>query len=372
MAQPIRFHIQSDLPVGDLGLLWRDLETRSEITFFLSWDWMSAWVAELGTCPPVLVGEASGALILLGLLVPRRRREAGIIQVDGLHLHTTGKNGQDVIAIEYNNFLVDRAWVGKAEREAVRYLLGPARVGGQRRHELHIVSMLEQDRAAMTPPEMLVQIPSRKPSWRVDLDAVRASGRSYLDTVSANTRQQIRRSMRLYETAGALNAERATDAPTALAWFDGLKELHQRQWEARGSPGGFSFPFFERFQRRLVGECAPRGTVELMRVCRGEEPIGYLYNLVLRGHVLAFVSGFLYEQDNRLKPGLVSHALCIERHLREGASVYDFMAGETRYKSNLGQPGPEFIYLLLQRPTVMTRFEHLLRAGVDRLRTLRR
>ncbi len=144
MAEAIRFHIQTDLPTGDLGLLWLDLEKRADITFFLSWDWMTAWIAELGRCPPVLIGEASGALILLGLVVPRYRREAGVIRVNGLSLHTTGERAKDCIAIEYNGFLVDREWSGKAEREAVTYLLRKAIVGGRRRDELHIVGMPER------------------------------------------------------------------------------------------------------------------------------------------------------------------------------------------------------------------------------------
>ncbi len=371
MTEPIRFHIQTDLPATDLGLLWRDLESRADLTFFLSWEWMGAWIAELGQCPPVLIGEAGGALVLLGLVVPRRRREAGVIRVDGLTLHATGDRTKDCIAIEYNGFLVDRAWAAHAAREAVSWLLRRALVGGRRRDELHIVGMLEQHAEAITPPGFLVQVPYRKPSWRVDLEAIRAAGTSYLDSLSANTRQQIRRSMRLYDSDGGLTAERATDVPTALDWLDGLKELHQRQWQARGKPGGFAFPFFERFQRRLIGACIPQGSVEMMRVSRGDQPIGYVYNLVLRGHVLAFVTGFLFEDDKRLKPGLVCHALAIERHLREGASVYDFLAGETRYKGNLGTPGPEFVYLLLQRPTAMTRAERVLRRGWERVRRLR-
>jgi len=370
MAQPVRFHIQTDLPVQDLALLWRDLEARADMTFFLSWSWIGAWIAELGHCPPVLFGEASGALVLLGLVVPQRRCEAGVIRVNGLRLHTTGERGQDCIAIEYNGFLVDRAWAGQIETKAVGWLLRRAIVAGRRRDELHVMGMLERDRANFVPPGYLVQQPYRKPSWRVDLNAVRVSGRSYLDTLSANTRQQIRRSMRLYQEAGPLSATRAVDVPTALCWLDGLKELHQRQWQARGEPGGFAFPFFERFQRRLVADCIPRSEIEMLRVTRGEQAIGYVYNLVLRGHVGAFVTGFLYEDDKRLKPGLVCHTLAIERHLREGALVYDFLAGEHRYKSNLGTPGPDFVYLLIQRPTAMTMAEHLLRRGWDRVRTL--
>ncbi len=370
-AAPLRFHIETGLTRHELGDLWRALEARADVTFFLSWDWIGAWLAELDPLPPILVGTAGGARVLLGALIPRRRVEGGLLRVDGLHLHTTGDRGKDVIAIEYNGFVVDRAWVGRAEAAAVSWLLGPARVDGRRRDELHVVAATADAQARLVPSGMLLQIPARKPSWQVDLASVRASGRPYLDSLGPGTRQQIRRSMRLYAQQGPLTATRAADVPTGLAYLDALAGLHQRQWQARGEPGGFAFPFFVRFQRRLVETCLPRGTVELLRIARGDEPIGYLFNLVRDGHVLAFVSGMRFEDDNRLKPGLVSHALAIQRHADEGAAVYDFLAGAARYKANLGTPGPEFVYLLIQRPTPTTRAERHLRRVWTALRRRR-
>ncbi|MEO8716580.1 MAG: GNAT family N-acetyltransferase [Acetobacteraceae bacterium] len=367
----VRFHLQIELSAEELGLLWRDLEKRADITFFLSWDWMGAWIAEIGEVPAVLVGEAGGALVLLGLLIPRRRREAaGAIRVRGFHLHATGRAEIDVIAHEYNGFLVDHAWAGRADADAVEWLLG--RQFGRRFYdELHVKDIVADQAQPLIPPRALVRELSRKPSWRVDLDAVRAGGTPYLDTLSANTRQQIRRAMRLYEQRGALTVTRAPDADTALFWLDALARLHQHHWQARGEPGGFAYPFFTLFQRRLVAACVPRGTAEIVRVSAGTEPIGYVYNLMLRGHVLAFVTGFADESDARLKPGLVSHALCIQRHVDEGARLYDFMAGAYRYKASLGQPGPELIYLQLQSKTPMTRVEQAARAVWEQVKRLR-
>ena len=57
-------------------------------------------------------------------------------------------------------------------------------------------------------------------------------------------------------------------------------------------------------------------------------------------------------------------------HLGEGARRYDFMAGAARYKSNLGQPGPEMIYLLLQRQTPRLTLEHGLRGARKWLKRL--
>jgi CelD/BcsL family acetyltransferase involved in cellulose biosynthesis len=113
----------------------------------------------------------------------------------------------------------------------------------------------------------------------------------------------------------------------------------------------------------------PHGTIELLRVTAGADVIGYIFNLVYRGHVYAYQTGIRYEDDGRLKPGLVSHSLCIQRHLDEGRAVYDFMAGAARYKASLGEPGPDMVYLLVQRATWPLRLEnalHRLKQSVGR------
>ncbi|NJO39066.1 MAG: GNAT family N-acetyltransferase [Rhizobiales bacterium] len=126
-------------------------------------------------------------------------------------------------------------------------------------------------------------------------------------------------------------------------------------------PGAFAYPFYVAFHRRLIRAAQPSGALELVRVSAAGEPIGYLYNFLDRGRVSYYLSGFRFEQDNRLKPGLVSHALCIQRHLERGMDVYDFMAGGQRYKLELGQPGPEIVSLAVQRPNWMLAAERPLR-----------
>jgi len=184
----------------------------------------------------------------------------------------------------------------------------------------------------------------------VELAAVRAGGRPYLDGLSANTRQQLRRAMRGYEARGPLRLTVAATAAEALAWFERLATLHQATWTGRGREGAFAYPFFARFHRALIERHHAAGLVELAKVTAGEGEVGYLYNFLWRGRVLSYQSGFAYEADARLKPGLVSHALCIERHLAAGAAAYDFLAGDARYKTSLGRPGPRSAYLILQRP----------------------
>jgi CelD/BcsL family acetyltransferase involved in cellulose biosynthesis len=366
-AMTVQFEIRETIDSAELSVLWQELEGRAAPPFFLSWDWIGCWLAEISLRPAVLIGRVEGRIVLLGALVPSTRREPLPIPIHGLHLHATGDLEQDIITIEYNGFLVDSGWAGRIESDAIAYLLSGIKVAGRKRNELHLRNMsafLEQAAVASGCQFSDVQ---RKPSWRIDLAETRASGQTYLDRLSANTRQQIRRSMRLYEKRGPLTATRARDVAEAFSFLDGLKQLHQSYWVGRGEPGAFAYNFFERFQKRLIQNCQPRGTVEIIKVSTGTDVIGYVYNLVYRGHVYAYQTGFLYESDARLKPGLVSHYLCTDLHLHEGAQVYDFMAGEARYKANLGNAGPDMLYLVGTRPTWPLRLEGVLKAVFHRL-----
>jgi CelD/BcsL family acetyltransferase involved in cellulose biosynthesis len=107
------------------------------------------------------------------------------------------------------------------------------------------------------------------------------------------------------------------------------------------------------------------GEIQLLRLrAGGQREVGYLYNFVRRGVVHAYQSGFRYNPDPRLKPGLVSHALAIEHNLATGARLYEFMAGASRYKASLGTLSGEMAWLVLQRDRLALRAEAALRAAV--------
>lgn len=354
----LAFRLEPFSDVQNLATAWRDLEARADNPFFLGWRWIGAWLAGIERAPLLLSGTSGGNVVLLGLLAIGRRRELGFLGIPGARLHETGDPAEDAITIEHNGFLVARAWRDRAEAAAIGFLLSGRH--GVRIDELHIRGAPDSFEA-FAAGQGLLSIPARSPSWRVDLRAVREAGGGYLEQLSPNTRQQIRRSMRLYEKRGALSFDRARDPDEASRWFAALKDLHQRYWERRGEAGAFAHPFFEAFHARLIAEGTGDGGVELAKVSAGGEAIGYLYNFLYRGTVLSYQSGFAYEADPKLKPGLVSHSLCVEAHAASGGAVYDFMAGEAQHKASLGQRGPAMLYLLLQNPTATIKGANLLR-----------
>src|ERR1700729_1407105 len=99
---PVVFEIVPMPLVNALAALWRELEARADATFFLSWDWIGCWIEETGLRPAILIGRDGGRVVLLGALVPSKRRVVAPFAIAGLHLHTTGDPQQDIITIEYN------------------------------------------------------------------------------------------------------------------------------------------------------------------------------------------------------------------------------------------------------------------------------
>ena len=181
----------------------------------------------------------------------------------------------------------------------------------------------------------VVRIERSQPAPWVDFTQLGMEKDAFLNSLSANTRYQLRRSARRYAVLGGLAVRRAATLSEALAVLDELVLLHQASWTARGRPGAFASPFFQRFHRALIARGLPGGEVDLLRVTAGDHLIGCLYNFRAGGRVLAYQSGFNYaDADAHQKPGLTCHHLAIELYRSEDCSAYDFLAGDGRYKSS--------------------------------------
>lgn len=343
---------------------WQALEARADATFYLSWGWIGAWVAEAGAPDHVLVGRAVGEIVCLGLLRRRRLTRHGFVRSRAILLHETGAEDEDVIFIEHNGFLTDRRF-GHLEPQAIGYLrkeLGDF-------DELHFGGFLEDKFEAVRAAGFATYVHSLKTTAQLDLDAIR--GGSYLETLSSNTRYQIRRAVKLYEARGSLEVQPARSMDEALAFFEAMGALHERAWRGRGEAGGaWRYPFLVAMQRRIIRDSFASGGVSLVRVSCGGEAIGYIHCLVKDGWIGSYLSGFAYEEDNKVRPGLVSFYLYIEHLLKGDARVFDFLAGDHRYKTSLGQPGPLMYWFRVQERRPQFVVEDALRwvkQGVERV-----
>ena len=342
---------------------WHVLAAQSASSFFLSPAWVETWLEVFGEQlnPRLLTFVDAGEVVGACLLV-RRLHWRKFVPMRRVHLNCAGENHADGTCVEYNRLLC----LPGRDAEVSAALL--AWIGRTTWDELALDGM---EAVPALIEGCRVESKSR-PSYYVDLSALRSSGMSYDTVLSANTRQQIRRSIRLYEeSTGPLVVEQPRDKGNALEFLDELAELHQKSWSDRGKPGVFASHRFHRFHIRLIERTFAAGSIQLVRVRSGSRVVGLLHCFVHQGRLYFYQSGLASESDKHAKPGLMTHFLAINHYLAERPDVeqYDLLAGDSQYKRSLARERRTLDWLVAQRPTLRVRAFWLLRVGKRRMST---
>lgn len=332
------------------------LASRSAASLFLTPAWVETWLQVFGEQlnPRLLTFVEAGEVVGACLLV-RRLHWRKFVPMRRVHLNCAGENHEDGTCVEYNRLLclpgrdadvsaALLAWIGRASWDELA-------LDGMEA----VPSLTEGCRVEVKP----------RPSYYIDLNALRSTDASYDTTISANTRQQIRRSIRMYEeTTGPLVVGQPRDKQEALRFLDELADLHQRSWSERGKPGVFASHRFRRFHAGLIEKTFAAGTVQLLRVQSGSHTVGLLHCFFHQGRVYFYQSGLAYHPDKHAKPGLMTHYLVIKKYLAERPDVeqYDLLAGDAQYKRSLAKEQRTLEWLVAQRPTIRVRAFWVLRA----------
>lgn len=325
------------------------LEQRRDASVFLSGPWIKTWLAAFGDQlrPEALIWRNEQGECVAACLLTIRRERRGPFTVRRGYLNATGEHQ---LASEHNLLLCSDHYEERVHADLVRHL--------RRRADSLMLSGFRSsavDAVRRAWPTGGSNEGFTSDDRYVSLDKLRAEAKPYLAALSRNTREKIRRSIRLYEEEfGPIAMDVARTSAEALQTFTELRSLHDARWHAQGLTGAFATPESKQFHESLISEhvTAPGDarefSVNLIRIRYGSAVIGVLYNLVYRGAVSFYQSGFHYTEDNRLKPGLVAHALTIQRYVDEGASEYDFLAGEpetAQYKTSLGTEHRPLLWL---------------------------
>ncbi len=333
----LRLHHDSDWAA--LEAEWRSLEARSDGSFFQSWTWVGCRVRERFS-DPLLVRAATPEGEVVGLALFGRAGPPLLRRLfPALALNETGRRDEDGVFIEHNAPLTAR---GRDD------LLQPMLATALRHGRLVLSGVDETVLAAAAIGRR--RVTARRPAPFIRLPPGDAA--AWLAPLSASTRYQLRRSRRRYEAAGPLTLRRAADVAEGLAFLDALILPHQARWTERGRAGAFADPKIIAFHRALIISGLPRGEVELLRIgAAGAEPVGYLYNFRWRNRIYAYQGGFNYAAAGpHQTPGLTCHHLAIEDAAASGCEIYDFLAGEARYKSSLGKEVTQLYWLNVTTP----------------------
>ncbi|MEL6789410.1 MAG: GNAT family N-acetyltransferase [Pseudomonadota bacterium] len=351
--------------MGDWRALWTTITAAKQghynslaPGFFLSPLWIETWLTHHG----LRSGEdlwcirsygADDGLRAMGFFCSHRARRHRVLTIRQLVLHATGHAAQDRITTEYNDLLC--APDERAEQwTAILRQLRQSNFPPWDELVLPGITKPSADDLVRAGKHQITatHVIATAPSYHVNLDQLRRNSvdnvEDFIATLSKNSRSQIRRALRLYEKSGPLTLSRTDNVETAQSWFDALNHLHTDKWKTKTDAASLDNPSALPFHRALIEAGIAKGKIDLLRICAGETPVGYLYNFVEGATASFYAGGFRPETDNRLKPGLVCHALATAYYLQRHCSVYDFMGGNDRYKASLGVPGPAIMTVALQ------------------------
>ncbi len=355
---------------------WQDLEQSIGNTGLTnSWPWIKTWLDNYNDIvqPTFAFGKQDHRPIGATLITNATHRIAGI-PIPVVHLGTAGEPEGERTHVEYNRLLV-------SPENLEAFAMGLMRTLQQqfRWLELQLDGFVPEHADALmragTNAGLQFRVDKRK-SRSPTFDFQRAADEGYQDVISAlgkNTRYNIRRSLRLFNSNfGQRRIEWAETPEQAGDILRELIHLHQKRWERVGAPGAFRTDRIRRYHEDLIDTLSlwPQGSLIVFRVKQGEVTIGCLFNFVEGGHVRYYKSGLPLFSDNRLKPGLVTHAACMEECRRRGLLEeekcrqcglseeecrkrgllkYDFLAGEVLYKEQLSNTESYLTWATAQR-----------------------
>ena len=338
---------------------WQDLEQCIRNTGLTnSWPWIKTWLDnhDHRVQPTFAFAKQDNQPIGAALITKATHRIKGI-PIPSVHLGTAGARYTQYM--EYNRLLV-------APENLDAFAIG---LIGTLQQQFRW-SVLRLDGFVPEHADALIRAGANAGlQFRVEerkspvFDFQKAADEGYQDVISAsgnNTRYNIRRSLRLFDcNFGQRSIEWAETPEQASDILRELITLHQKRWEGVGKPGSFQSEHVRRYYEDLIDALSlwPQGSLIVFRLKQGETTIGCLFNVVdAGGHVMFYKSGFPLFEDNRLKPGLVAHAVCMAECKRRGLLEeekcrqcglseeecrkrrlfkYDFLAGEALYKEQL-------------------------------------
>ena len=205
-------------------------------------------------------------------------------------------------------------------------------------HDLVMARLVEQlgDRGC------LCQMRTDGNCWVLELPE---SWDMYLATLSKSHRKQLRRLQRRSFDSGQAVLH-TVDSPGDLdrAWPI-LLALHQKRWQRRGQPGCFQSATFCKMLREAAGRMLRSGRLQFHWLEIDGRPVAADYQLA-QGAAIYVYQGGVDPDELDCEPGRLLTMAAIQRAIRGGYRIYDFLRGDEPYKAH---------WRAVARPTVQLR-----------------
>lgn len=338
--------------IEELRQKWLLIQEGQDLPFFLTWSWISCWLETYRPELVIISAKCENRTVAIGLFTCSTQIRHGFIKSQQYRLHQMGDSLLDQIWMEYNDFIC----IDKYRVAAVNACLQALQKSEEKWDEI-ILSMITTARATSIQKAIGgAHILLTNPCYSKNLDSIEGENPQYLATLNSNTRYQISRSRRLYEQLhGEIKYKLARNAEEALAFFHEAGKYHVLRWP----DSGFNNKEFISFHENLIKNSIENNAINLMKITSGEITIAVLYFHLVGRDVYFYLQGINYETNQKLKPGLVAHALATQYYLDKGMRKYDYMGGYSQYKCQLSNHAEDLVTVCIQKPLLRFSIENI-------------
>ncbi|WP_016957043.1 GNAT family N-acetyltransferase [Catenovulum agarivorans] len=174
---------------------------------------------------------------------------------------------------------------------------------------------------------------------------------SLLNCLSRNSRSQLKRAIN--KVVAPVKIEQANTVVQALQMFDWASTHHKKRWH----DSGFLNSHFVEFHKSLIRSGVDNKQVILLQATIGEQVAAVYYYFLQDKRVYFYLGSVNYDDfDDKYKIGLLSHCYAISHFAKLGFELYDFLAGEARYKASLSDIETEQCMYVIDKPAVKLKF----------------
>jgi hypothetical protein len=345
---------------------WRDLLARSSTDVpTLAPFWIETWWRVFGT---------RGARRLRVALFTRGEHLLGIapllwrpyiyrpgIPFRRLELLASGEREEDEICSEYLGVIAERG----EEPAVVSALASTLAAGKLGRWDEVVFPAMAGD--GPTPELLAHALAKEKLTARLEASgacpyvSLPATWEEYVSALPPSGRYVVTRSLREFATWADSTAE-VHEAHTPDEFDRGkriLKSLHSDRW---GDDNAFRSTRFSEFHEAVMRSLLEEKALSLLWLTVRNEPVAAIYNIVWKGRIYFYQSGRKLDVPRGIRPGIVLHAHAIRRAIEAGHLEYDFLAGTSRYKTQLSTG----IHPLVKVRAVRASLREFMRRAADR------
>jgi CelD/BcsL family acetyltransferase involved in cellulose biosynthesis len=308
--------------------VWREFQESADCTVFQTYEWLSAWQANIGAhenvTPAIAIGK--NALDKIVFILPLAIKDTFF--------------GRELTWLacglcDYNAPLLDRdfrAYIADNEfAEIWAQVQRTLQADATTKHDL--VCLEKMPKLVGTQPNPMLQLDvSANPSGAHATALVGTWEEYYQAKRSSATRRRDRTKLKRLTGFGEVSFRTGESAHEALEFFDALIEQKSAWFNDRGIPNLFVSPKYASFYRAFVGNPASQKFIHVSKLQVGQQIAAANLGLVFQGRYHHVLASYINGEMSHFGPGAAHLRELMKYAIERGLRVFDFTIGDESYK----------------------------------------